>query len=77
MQKQRFFSGGFTRETAFNYCYIPGYNDESLTTKDAMQTYLNSLGLDGIELFHYRKIWMSFQCQFFQLWGALKYWHTG
>ena len=59
----------------FNYCYIPGYNDESLTTKDAMQTYLNSLGLDGIELFHYKKDLDVVSVPVFPTVGVhLKYW---
>ena len=39
----------------FNYCYIPEYNDDSLTTKEAKQSYLDNLNLAGVELFHYKK----------------------
>lgn len=61
----------------FNYCYIPGYNDKSLTTKDAIQaqSYLNSLGLDGIELFHYKKEPDVVSAPVFPTLGVhLKYW---
>ena len=59
----------------FNYCYIPGYNDESLTTKDAIHSYLNSLGLDGIELFHYKKEPDVVSAPVFPTLGVhLKYW---
>ena len=59
----------------FNYCYIPGYNDESLTTKDEINGYLNSLGLDGIELFHYKKDSDVISAPVFPTVGVhLKYW---
>ena len=59
----------------FNYCYISGYNDESLTTKDEINGYLNSLGLDGIELFHYKKDSDVISAPVFPTVGVhLKYW---
>ena len=61
----------------FNYCYIPGYNDKSLITKDAIQaqSYLYSLGLDGIELFHYKKDSDVISAPVFPTVGVhLKYW---
>lgn len=59
----------------FNYCYISGYNDESLTTKDEIHGYLNSLGLDGIELFHYKKDSDVISAPVFPTVGVhLKYW---
>ena len=59
----------------FNYCYIPEYNDDSLTTKEAKQSYLDNLNLAGVELFHYKKNADVIAATVFPTVGVhLKYW---
>ena len=59
----------------FNYCYIPEYNDDSLITKEAKQSYLDNLNLAGVELFHYKKNADVIAATVFPTVGVhLKYW---
>lgn len=59
----------------FNYCYVPGYKDVSLAKNNFIQSYLDSLSLDGIELFHYKKEQDIISTPLFPTVGVhLKYW---
>ena len=38
-----------------NYCPVPGYDNDIPTTDEALKSYLDLTGLDGVELFIYQK----------------------